>query len=167
MSGSDEWGGLVAFAAMAYGGYWLYNHYEVRKIGQEPVAIASLSAATAPARPTGMIEIASGKQGIVYRLNAESVRGDRKNRQGWIIADASKDKSSDWRYHHTLFLVDCDTTAIRELSTIYYNAKGDSLWPAENSDPKDAKPKFYPEGTLGYAPIEGLCAEGYDASEAK
>ena len=166
MSGSDEWGGLLFLAAMAFGGYWVYNHYEVRKIGQEPVAISSLSAATAPARPTGMIEIASGKQGIVYRLNADSVRGDRKNRQGWIIADASKDKSSDWRYHHTLFLVDCDTPAIRELSSIFYNAKGESLGSAKNHDPKDAQPEFYPEGTIGYAPIKGLCVEGFEAPRA-
>lgn len=164
MSGNEEWGGLIVLAALAFGGYWVFDHYEIReKVDPEPVPFASLAPSVEPTRPKGMIDVSEGKEGIIYRLNADSVRGDRKNRQGWFIEDASKDKSTNWRFHHVLYLVDCDTTAIRQLSSIYYDSKGRSKWRAENTDPNEAKPEFYPEGTIGYAPIKALCAGGFDA----
>lgn len=154
----DAWGCVVAVAVIA-GGFWLYNHYELKPKKAAGAAAPELSLP----RPTGLLEVTETQSGSIWRLNADSVRGDRKHRQGWIIVDASKDKSvTNWRFHHVLYLVDCDTTAIRELSQIFYDAKGETPWPTESKDPKDVEPEYYPEGTVGYAPVRALCDEAFD-----
>lgn len=161
---SDEGWGWVASIVIIAGGVWLYNHYEIKPKNAPSKVQLPPTREFLPPRPAGMQIVTEEKSGSIWRLNADSVRGDRQHRQGWVIIDASKDKTvTSWRFHHVLYLVDCDTTAARELSDIYYNAKGESIWPTVDKDPKDAKLEYYPEGTIGYAPVRALCAEGFDA----
>lgn len=163
----DDWGCVIGGLAVLAGGWWLWNNYEVRKRDEGPTLIASaLPTTPAPIRPAGMIELTEGKNGWVYRLNADSVRGDRKHRQGWVIIDASKDKSVPWRFQHILTVVDCDTTALREISFLAYDAKGESVWPGRSNDPVKTDPEFYPEGTIGYAPVRGMCGPEFDQPKA-
>lgn len=158
---SDDAVGCLVAVALIGGIYWVSSHYEIRKKEETPTAPAA--AAYKPPRPSGMIEIGATQSGTILRLNADSVRGDRKNRQGWVIEDASKDKTvTNWRFRHALYLIDCDTTAIRELSSLYYDAKGNSVFPSRSVDPKDAKPEYYPQGTVGYDPVGGMCTEAFD-----
>lgn len=161
---SDDAGGCLLAILVIGGIYWFASHYEIRSKEQAPtVAPSELAKPFEPPRPSGMIEISETKGGTVLRLNADSVRGDRKHRQGWVIEDASKDGSiKNWRFRHALYLIDCDTTAIRQLASIYYNAKGASPFPAENVDSKDAKPEYYPDGTVGSAPVRAMCTAEYD-----
>jgi hypothetical protein len=113
-----------------------------------------------------MMPITETETGSIWRLDSDSVRGDRQHRQGWVIVDASKDKEvTNWRTQKVLYLVDCDTTAIRALSQIFYDAKGKVTGSFDGKDPEDAKPEYYPEGTIGYAPVRAMCIEGFDAPE--
>jgi hypothetical protein len=131
-----------------------------------------MKCATAPAtqvaepkvfRPTGLYVIDFATDGKTLSLDAESVRGDRQHRQGWVINDATKDKTvTTWRTRKALELIDCDTTAVRELSNIYYDAKGAPVFPAESHDPKDVKPTYYPNGTIGFAPVQAMCNKAFD-----
>ena len=166
MSNSEEdtFGCIVAAVVIIGGGWWLYNNYEIKPKNELPKTLLVPSSEVASPRPSGMQDITVTKSGSIWRLNADSVRGDRKHRQGWVIIDASKDKTvTNWRFHHVLYLVDCDTTAARELSDIFYDANGETPWPTAGKDPKDVKPEYYPEGTIGYAPVRALCAKEFDA----
>jgi hypothetical protein len=163
----DGWGCFVAIVLLL-GGAWLFNHYEIKSKTNVPNVQLVPSADSKPPRPTGMQPVTETKDGSVWRLNADSVRGDRRHRQGWVIVDASKDKTvTNWRFAHVLYLVDCDTTAARELSRIFYDAKGETPWPAESWDPAEVKPEYYPEGTVGYAPVRALCDEGFDTAKSQ
>lgn len=163
-----EIGGCLASLAVIGGVWWFFANYELKPKGA-PAQVGVLQADRIPpealySRPTGMQDETANESGTVWRLDADSVRGNRRHRQGWLIQDASKDKTvTNWRTHKTLELVDCDTTAVRELASIFYDAEGKLPWPSEMKDANDAKPEYYPIGTIGYAPVRSLCSKNYDS----
>jgi hypothetical protein len=162
-SDSEETIGCVIGAAVLIGGaIWLYNNYEIKKRAPEPpppIVAASLPK-PAVTRPTGMIELSTTTTGSKWLIDADSVSGPRKARQGWVTIDSSKDKTETVRTTKTLYLVDCDTTAARTLSTAAYSASDTALF-TESHDPKDAKVEYYPPNTMGGAVVRRLCNEEF------
>jgi hypothetical protein len=150
-------GCVIGVVALIGGAIWLYNNYEIRKREPSPIPpVATALAKPTVTRPTGTIQLSESKSGSKWLLDADSVSGTRKARQGWITVDSSQDKTATVRITRTLYLVDCDTTAARRLSEAAYKAS-DSPVSTESYDPKDAKIDYYPPNTMGGAVVRRLC----------
>ena len=159
----DTIGCIVGAAVVVGGGWWLYNNYEIRKrVPDAPVPVISTPVTPALPRPTGDIEISTTDSGSRWILDADSVSGSRKARQAWVTIDASKDKTASYRTSKTLYLVDCDTTAARTLSTANYEA--DKGYPSfsQSFEPKDAKADYYPPSTMGASVVRRICNADFD-----
>ena len=138
------------------GGWWVWNHYEIRERESETPELPM------PAyRPTGHIEVTSFENGTVWRLDADSVTGPRDARQVWIVADHSKDTSVPQRETKTLYRIDCDTTAYRTLSVVEYGADGKVTgnWGADTFADEE---NFPPPGTHISAVVAEGCRPGFD-----
>jgi hypothetical protein len=162
----EGWVGLLyaigILAAMGWAAIWAFNHYEIRRKDEPPKTVALPHAA----RPTGMITLTTTKEGFVFQLDADSVRGPRTARLGWETIDRSKDKTADYKDSKTLLQVDCSTTAVRELSVVYYKKDGKVL-SSHDTDPKDAKVKYFPPDSNGGAVIAQICAAEFDEAVGK
>lgn len=154
MAGNDDTVGCVVLtlAALA-GGWWLYNNYEVKKITADEAAPA-----LSPERPKGLIMLMTGKDGEVWHLDADSVRGPKTARQGWVKVDHSKDKTVNYRSDETLYQVDCETTAARRISEVRYNANGETVGEGKSRDPEKTDPEFFPPSSIGYQIVQRLCS---------
>lgn len=157
----DQWGCLIGAVVIIAAGYWLYSNYEVRKREPNPENVSAPAPVAALPRPTGTIELGPDKEGSVWKIDADSVRGPRKERQGWVIIDASKDKTEPYREKRILYQVDCETTAARELSSATYDANGRSLT-GESVAPDKAEIQYWPPGTFGSTVAKFLCDVKFD-----
>jgi hypothetical protein len=113
-------------------------------------------------RPAGMVALGSAEDDAVWKLDADSVRGPKNRRQGWVIIDHSNDETTSQRTTKSLFLVDCNTTASREISQGTYDASGNALT-GESYDPKDVIAKYYPPDSMGYVVVSSICADEFGA----
>ncbi len=161
MSGQgDDWvGGLFVIGALGFGGWWLYNHYEVRKIEPAPVAIAP---PPKPVRPTGHVEILKTESGSGWYLLADTVTGPRSARVGWVSVAAGQDKTVKERNVETLYQVDCGNYAAKVLTTTGYNAKGIVTFTTDYT-PAEAKATYYPPASRGGMVVTRLCGKDFDA----
>lgn len=167
MVSREDWEFWLTFAALVAAGIYIYNHQELpSKAENRPgdiQAASSSASGTATSSHDGMIELFRGKDATVYRFDPGSVRGDRRSRDGWLLAEASRGGRRNWQFHRVHYLVDCNTAIIHQLDSIYYNAEGKVLGPEAKLDPKDIEPEFYPEDTLRRRAFNALCAVGSDA----
>lgn len=157
----DEWGCVVWGLILAGAGWWLWNNYEIRKKGHGD-APATLADAASPApaiRPTGHIRLTELDSGTVWYLLADSVKGDRQHRVGWISEAHEKNKSIASRETKVLYQVDCDTTGYRELDRVEYDKGGKVLPPRYQAD---GKPNFAPPGSNISTVTDAVCAPVYD-----
>lgn len=152
----ETWGYAIAVIAIVGGGYWAYSHYEIKERGQAPTKIAIRAPAAQLPRPVGIVELGPDKNGAVWKVDADSVRGPPKERQGWTIIDASKDKTETYRERRILYQVDCGSTAARELSSATYDAGGRNV-SGESTTPEKAKVEYWPPRTFGAAVVNFLC----------
>lgn len=158
----DAWG-CVIFALLLIGsGYWAYTHYEIRKRQSViPQTAVAPPASTAPPRPTGIITLSTDSDGSIWKIDTDSIRGPRNARQGWVIIDASQDKTEAYGESRSLYQVDCDTTASRELSTATYARNGKNLT-GTSVVPDKAPVQYFPPNTLGGHVVSYLCDPKFD-----
>lgn len=155
MAGNNDTAGcvIISLAALA-GGWWLYHNYEIKKI-------ATVKSIEAPARPKGMMPLMTDDDGAEWQLNADSVRGPRTARQGWIKIDHTKDKTVNYRSNETLYQVDCETTAARRISEARYAADGKTVGQGKSKDPEKTEPEFFPPSSIGYHVVQQLCSPAF------
>lgn len=115
--------------------------------------------ATPPVRPTGQVYLTTTKSGSVWSLNADSVKGDKRHRIGWVSMDYSKDKTVSSRSGRTLYSVDCETTATRTLSSIEYDKEGAANRTLDGK-PEDP-PTYYPPESIAGGVVAEMCADKY------
>jgi hypothetical protein len=118
----------------------------------------------AGSRPSGIVTFKADKLGSVWKVDADSVRGPRKTRQGWVVIDTSKDKTVAYQEERHLYQIDCDTTAARELSKITYDASRQPL-SKETSTVEDAKVHYWPPNTFGAKIVSFMCDPKFDAPQ--
>lgn len=162
-SDGEQFGCAIGALVVIGGGWWLFNNYEFRKREPEPPVPVITTTPVAPKlpRPSGDIELTTSTSGSRWVLDADSVSGTRKARQGWVNIDASKDKTANYRTEKTLYLVDCETTAARILSDMNYGTDGKPIY-SESHDPKDAKVIYYPPDTLAGGVVRRICNVDFD-----
>lgn len=131
-------GCVLLVAGVVAGGWWLYSHYEIRKVDQAPVAVI---------RPAGLIQISAMPDGTVWRLDADSVSGTKDMRQAWVREDHSKEAGATYKEVAVLYRVNCQTTAFQTLKRIYYDATGQVQFSMSGAvlgkDPDYAPPNTY------------------------
>lgn len=164
MSDDGGWGALFVIAALGAGAYWLNSKYEVverssvvdfAKLPDKPVPPPP------PIRPSGFIEVGETNKNMVWTLNANTVKGDRKHRQGWVEIKSRKGKGPQ-PSSQNLYIVDCDTGAKRLLSLVEYDAKGNVTY-SQHTPPEKASVSYNPPYTLGAETAEKLCLPGFGA----
>lgn len=158
-SGDDTVGCIIGVVAVAVGGWWLWDKYEIREreeVNPPPIEITQLSS-----RPLGPYAITETQTGTVYHLDPSTVAGPREARVAWISSDHSKDKTMAARTGKELIQVDCETGATKTLSHIRYDANGEVIT-SFNTEPSDAETSYYPPGTVGAAAPREMCDPKYD-----
>lgn len=154
----DDWGCVLTLVVAVAGGAWLFNKYEIKERNEAPAIIAIPKVENI--RPTGSITLTTDRDGSIWRVAAGTVSGPRKSRQGWVMIDSSKDKTTTMRESKMLYLVDCGTTATRTVGTVRYDSAG-NVASSESLEPKNAKVEYYPPDTLGAAVARELCRIEY------
>lgn len=116
-------GGLLIAA-----GIWAYDRYEItRKADPPTVTIPPLSP-----KPTGLIRLTELKDGSVWHLDADTVKGPRTKRLAWVVEDHSKNKKVKANRTLTFYTIDCETTGYMTNTVVEYAKDGAVLgsWPA-------------------------------------
>ena len=157
MASDDDWGCLLFLGIAAFAGWYAWNHYEIRK--REPEA----KIAPQPIRrPTGEIFVTELKDGTIWRLDADSVRGPREARQAWQISDFSKNKYVTNQTVKTLYRINCNTSAFRILSVVEYDRKNQfrDKWTQETLKSTDDYP---PPNSIIDTFVNMACSRMFDA----
>lgn len=157
MSDSDDWGCVLFIGVVAAAGWYAWNNYEIRK--RDPDATETTTPVN---RPTGEIYVTELKDGTVWRLDADSVRGAREARQAWQISDFSKNKKVTSQSVKTLFRINCSTSAYRTLSVVEYD-KNDKVidhWDQKSFGEVDNYP---PPKSVIETFIDLACSRVFDA----
>lgn len=153
--GDDLWGCIGLGAVALFGGWWLYNNYEIRPKEPQSPDVPLVY------RPTGWIEIGTLENGSVWRLDADSVTGPRKARQAWITEDHSNNKSEKARSAQTLYRINCETTAYRALSMVFYDKDGRVLRTLAEKE-LGQQERFAPPRTFAASIVEAGCHRGFE-----
>ena len=161
-NGEDTFGCVVAFLAVAAGGYWLFNKYEIR----ERPEVVEIAPPLPSVRPTADIYVTTLDTGEVWSLDAGSVKGPRQKRIGWIVADHTKDKTTAARETKTAYQVDCDTGAYLTLGVVQYD-KANKVLRSLGQEDFGKEPSYPPPGTVIETAINTICLPGFDASPAQ
>lgn len=142
--------------AFIFGGWWLYQHYEVKpKNDVEPLAKSQMQLP----RPTGIWPVGTDMSGGKWTLDTSSVKGPRNKRIGWITVESGPKDKLETKFAKSLYEVDCGNTGTRILSVVGYDKKGKVTF--SNSDAEKAKVEFHPPGSMGDSAIAALCLEGF------
>ena len=158
-------GCVLGGVAIIAGAWWLYSNYEIKKREGEAPTVAAPLPAVHPVRPKGIVTFNADRNGSVWKVDADSVRGSRKQRQGWIIIDASKDKTAAYREERLLYQVDCETTAALELSKATYGKEGQNLT-GESVAPEKVKAQYWPPNTFGAKVVNFICDPRFDGPQS-
>lgn len=133
-----------------------WDKYEIKKRDSNaPVVVSS------PIRPVGVVLVSELKNGTIWRLDADSVRGPKDARQAWQISDYSKNKNVTNREVKTLYRINCNTTAYRILSVVEYDKNGNVTgnWDEESFKKIDDYP---PPGSILESFVNVACGAGFD-----
>ena len=158
----DDWGCLGGVVVAAIAGWWLYNHYEIKK--REPAPTYSISSTPSPRpRPTGWIQVSESENGSVWRVNADSIKGPRNARTGWIMIDDTKAKkrTDEWRTVKQLEQIDCTSGGARQLSFFGYDQAGKVTY-SSDIEPSKAKVDYSPPDSIGFSYRDFMCGSVFD-----
>lgn len=111
---------------------------------------------------TGMLYVTTSKSGTSIRVDADSVRGDRQHRRGWVVSDHSRDKEAPQRETKELYIANCDEGSFRVPSFVTYDKKGDVLSSWDETDTDKAKTQHATPGTIGETTFDKLCDSRFD-----
>lgn len=119
----------------------------------------------APFRPKGEMFLTDNGAGTRVYLDADTVRGDRTSRQGWVISDHTDDKSAEDRKSKDLFRVNCETTSFQIVSALAEKRDGTTgkAWNEAPGDP--ATMQYAVPDTIGADVVTAICDERYDPPE--
>lgn len=137
--------------SLALAGWWLYSHYEIKKVETKHTA------PIAPIRPTGKFPVGENSEGGAWFVETDSVKGPKNQRIGWVTIEPKKPNQ---RLIKTLYQVNCQTSEYRILSLLGYDAKGGVTY-EQSTAPDKAPPNFSPPGSLGGGVVDVLCLEGF------
>lgn len=158
----EDWGLIFTLACVAAAGWWLWNKYEIVERAEKASPPIPLATPAADKRPTGSVFVTELDDGSVWSLNANSVRGPRDKRIGWVVSDNTKNKKVSSREVQTLYQVNCENTGFRTLTVIEYGKEGKVLnnWREEVfSKDNDFAP---PTSNMGSV-ISLMCGKEFDA----
>lgn len=156
-SDTETWIGIAAFGVIAYLAYGYFT--EDTETPEEEIAVPAPF--IAPARPTGLVYAATSPEDSVWRVDADTIRGERTLRQGWVVIDHSKNSDTPVRETKTLYLINCETTGTKTPSRVDY-APDNSIMSMVNQDADEMPYDYYPPNSMGYAVVEVICGEAYD-----
>ena len=159
MSNSDDgsWLLVIGLGVAVYFGYQWWN-----KEPEPPrLEIVPQPTPSPLPRPTGLIPLISVKEGTIWSLNADSVKGDWQHRLAWVHEDHSKDKSRTANYSETFYSANCDTTSYAALQVVEYDKNGKVI----KSFDYDDKPNWpYPPPNSNIETlIAAICTPSYDS----
>ena len=109
-----------------------------------------------PARPEGMVYVTTIDNGSVWSIDADTVKGTRKERQGWLTENHAKDNSTIFRETKSLWVTDCDKGSYSRLETVSYKPDGD---PVNLDLPEEVS--YAVPGTNAAAVVDSLCFTGF------
>lgn len=169
MSSSDDtFGCLAGGAALLFGGWWWFNHYEIKKkVEAPPAVITPVAKPVEPlvTRPTGVMNL-SFLDGDTWKLDADSVSGPRTARMAWITIEHGKKPDRLAAQTRELWQIDCNTTAVKTLSSVDYDAKRKPITSID-TDPEKAQTTYYPPGTIGSTVLKTACRSDFDENTQK
>lgn len=67
-------------------------------------AVVAAAPTAKQARPKGVVTFKADNDGAVWKVDADTVRGARDQRQGWVIIDTTKDKTVSYREARYLYI---------------------------------------------------------------
>jgi len=141
-------GGLLVW--LAYDKWWKED-----KLARPPAPLYS-------PRPTGELYVTTNSGGTRLSLAAETVRGERSARQGWIVSDHANDKSVPQRQSKELWVVNCETTAFRTPSYVSYDKDDKVLHSINETKEQSENVRFPAPDTIASAVVDALCTSRFD-----
>lgn len=159
MSTGDDWAGCLWIVVLAAGGWWAFSNYEIKKRVDETAPIVVPTPTVK--RPVGDVYITTTTSGTVWNLEANSVRGPRFNRIGWVTEDHSDDKEKRENKTKSLYNVNCETTGYRTLTEVTYGKDGKVI---NSWDEKDfgKEVSYAPPGTMIASVMDAICDKRFD-----
>lgn len=157
MASDGDWfwplAGAALLAWFAYDKWWAKDDPP-----RPPLPIPGAQADAPPPRPTGQVFITQLKNGTIWRLDADSVKGPRSKRIGWLIQDHSGNKSEPARRSSEIYIVNCETTAFTVPRRIDYDKDGVSMGSMYGSDQES----FVPPESNGGRVVAEICDHKFD-----
>lgn len=117
---------------------------------------------TAPARPVGLIHVTTSKDGIVYSVDADSVRGEQAKRSGWVVMDHAKDREHPQRTSKEMYLANCEDMSYTNPSFVAYTKDGDVAFDWDESEADKAKTQHAIPDSIGESILETICLRSLD-----
>jgi hypothetical protein len=164
MSNSGSDGDSVVFLLIAVGLAWFAYEkwWDVEpESNKSEIAVSNLT--VTPIRPTGLIPITTLKNQTSWWLEADTVKGSRTERLGWVLHDHKDDKKTPYRTSKELWLVDCEKDAYRILSFVSYRPNGEVGSNFEISAEK-AEVSYAVPSSNGASVMRKLCQPSFDQS---
>jgi hypothetical protein len=146
---------LAGFAWFAYEKWWDIEP------SQKTKTVISPGVSAIAVRPTGLIPITTLESGTSWWLEAETVKGQRTERLGWVLHDHQNDKKTPYRTSKELWLVDCEKDAFRILSFISYKVNGE-LGTRYETPADKAEVSYAVPSSNGAAVMRKLCQPVFD-----
>lgn len=150
----DGW--FVWLFLAGLGGLWAYETWWEEKAPPSPPLPAYST------RPTGPQYLTTTSSNTELMLDADSVKGDRRNRLAWVVSDHSKDATVSTRETKQLYAVNCETSAFRTPSLVQYDGKGKVQFSWDESDDDKSPTRHAIPDTIGETVINAICASRYD-----
>mgnify|MGYP001499115919 CR=1 FL=1 len=151
----DSW--VVWLVVIGFGLWWAYNSWWDKEKPASPAPLPAISP-----RPTGLIRVGENDSGTVRYLEANSVRGDRAHRRGWIISDHSKDRTVAQRETKQLVRANCDEGSYTIPSYVMYDKDGGVITTWDESEDDKARVFHAVPGSIGESNFEAVCDARFD-----
>lgn len=124
--------------------------------------VPSTAPKSASFRPSGDALIMETDTHTKIFLNADSVRGDRAHRQGWIISDFTADKAEKDGKRLEMMQANCDTTGFKIVSVVVYDREGETTHTWNEFPDRPTATQYPVPGSIGEGMVNAICDARYD-----
>ena len=136
MSQSNDWGLLVAIGLVLVGGYFVYQDY-VADDEPPPAPPPVLIPDPPPSKSVAELVAVSDTK-TNWFVNAKDVRGPQEKRLVWAEQRHENDATTPYRTTRRLYLIDCTTTSVKQLSQASYKANNPNAFEVVEVSEDDA-----------------------------